>query len=174
MFGLLFFRLPVASVLVLAGLAKLTRNEAMTQQLWRPSHVPAKVWPTVIGATSGLEIVVAWMVLVAPAQWAISSAAGLMASVTAYGYAAISRTGTCGCFGRLQLANRRSLVARNTLLFLGVITGAALTPVVDVALLSRAAPVLSLCPAMVVLAPLFATAARRSLLRNRRGGFGFG
>lgn len=159
-------RLPAATVLALAALAKAIVYPRSADRLWVPAPGIAAVGGRrgLLGLAVVAEMGGALLLLVAPGAVVAPTVGALIVLLTGYGLASIAKAGTCGCWGGVSLrsTSRRTLVARN-LVLLGMVVGSYPTEgLADMAVLASVAPLLGYLPllALLLMATAGATGAR--------------
>ncbi len=149
--GLMLLRLPVASALVFAGLAKLVRYPDSAAGNWRPEAISSRFWKLIVLGMALLELALATVVMLGGQSLVILSTVGAMSVLTAYGIISTRRTGRCGCWGESVPIGARRLTARNGLLTAGACAGAIALPSVGVGTIESAGPVAGFAPAVTLM-----------------------
>lgn len=147
-------RLPVATVLALAGLGKPVGFARSAERLWIPGlrNPGAGARRGLLGAAIGVELGGALLLLAAPGALAAPVAGTLILVLTSYGLASVGKVGTCGCWGGApsRPTSRRALLGRN-LTLLGLAMAGYPTPgLADGATLTHAAPILGFLPLVML------------------------
>ena len=157
--ALVVLRLPAATIIALAGIKKLATYPHSARGAWWPGRrgIPS----TVLLVASGIELVIAGVVLLGPAAVAIPTTVVSLGVLTVYGLLAIKNTGRCGCAGDDARSTPERLMRRNGALLAGAVGGEVLAPTVSNALLHAVGPIVGFSPAAVLIGMAAAESYRR-------------
>lgn len=107
-------RIAIATVFVFAALGKLIGLPWSAEESWNPFPRLGKIWVKVVyPLVPASELVLAFALLLAPAEWVSVPVILFLLPATAYGAASIRRVGSCGCFGQRNEGPLRRLLVRN-------------------------------------------------------------